>query len=115
MDHPSNAEAFASCYDRDYYQHYCGGIPYERTDYWMVFFHGIADHIVRSLRPRRVLDAGCAKGFLVEALWERGVEAYGIDISEYAIGEVRMDMQTILPPGVANGSGRRAVQPRHLF
>ena len=93
MDHPSNAEAFASCYDRDYYQHYCGGIPYERTDYWMVFFHGIADHIVRSLRPRRVLDAGCAKGFLVEALWERGVEAYGIDISEYAIGEVRMDMR----------------------
>ncbi len=93
MDRPSNPEILASWYDEEYYQHHCGGVPYERNDYWLAFFHGIADQIVRSLQPRRVLDAGCAKGFLVEALWERGVEAYGIDISEHAIQEVRMDMQ----------------------
>ncbi len=93
MSQPSNPETFASWYDEDYYQHHCGGVPYERNDYWLAFFHGIADHIVRALQPRRVLDAGCAKGFLVEALWERGVEAYGIDISEHAIGEVRADMR----------------------
>jgi GT2 family glycosyltransferase/predicted nucleic acid-binding Zn-ribbon protein len=40
-----------------------------------------------------VLDVGCAKGFLVEALRDRGVEAFGIDISEYAIGEVRPDLE----------------------
>jgi len=93
MNSPPNPETIASRYDEDYYQHGCGGIPYERNDFWLAFFHGMADHIVRSLKPRRVLDAGCAKGFLVEALWERGVEAYGIDFSEYAIREVRMDMQ----------------------
>ena len=82
-----------SQYDETYYRCHCGHIPYERSDYWLRFFHAIADQIVRAFRPRRVLDAGCAKGFLVEALWERGVEAYGIDISEYAIGEVRQDMR----------------------
>src|SRR5215470_14517740 len=80
-------------YDEHYYRACCGGpVPYERNDYWLTIFHGIADQVVRSLQPRKVLDAGCAKGFLVEALWERGVEAYGIDISEYAISEVRKDI-----------------------
>jgi O-antigen biosynthesis protein len=93
MNSPQNPETVSSWYDEDYYQHHCGGVPYERNDYWLGIFHGIADHIVRSLKPRRVLDAGCAKGFLVEALWERGVETYGIDISGHAIRAVRMDMQ----------------------
>jgi len=35
-----------------------------------------------------VLDAGCGIGLLVEALRERGVEAWGVDISEYAITHV---------------------------
>jgi hypothetical protein len=40
-----------------------------------------------SLIPgvRTVFDLGCAKGFLVEALRTLGVEAYGIDVSDYAI------------------------------
>jgi GT2 family glycosyltransferase len=48
-----------------------------------------------------VLDAGCAKGFLVECLRDRGVEAYGIDISEYAISEVRADIQPYCRVGCA--------------
>jgi len=88
-----NSETIASWYDKGYYDNYSGGIPYERNGHWLAIFHAIADHIVRSLKPRRTLDAGCAKGFLVEALWERGVEAYGVDISEHAIREVRKDMQ----------------------
>ena len=48
----------------------------------------IADRIVRELQPSSVLDAGCAKGFLVEQLRERGVDASGIDMSEHAIAEV---------------------------
>jgi len=70
-----------------YYSHDCG-IPYERTEHWLTFFDKIADRIVRELEPRSVLDAGCAWGFLVEALRNRGVEAWGIDISEYAISNV---------------------------
>jgi hypothetical protein len=37
------------------------GKPYSRNQH----------EIVRSLRPTRVFDAGCAMGMLVELLWER--------------------------------------------
>jgi SAM-dependent methyltransferase len=52
------------------------------------FFASIADRIVADLAPARVLDAGCAMGLLVRALRDRGVEADGIDVSEYAISKV---------------------------
>jgi SAM-dependent methyltransferase len=39
-----------------------------------------------ALKPGdRVLDIGCAKGFLVKDLVAAGIDAYGIDISEYAL------------------------------
>jgi SAM-dependent methyltransferase len=57
------------------------------------FFGRMADELIRALHPQRVLDAGCALGFLVEAFWERGVEAWGVDISPYAISQVRRDLQ----------------------
>ena len=74
-------------FGRYYYRHDCG-VPYERNDHWLAFFGRIADEIVRDLRPASVLDAGCAMGFLVEALRQRGVDARGIDVSEFAISEV---------------------------
>ncbi|MEX2106808.1 MAG: methyltransferase domain-containing protein [Solirubrobacterales bacterium] len=74
-------------YGRYYYRHDCG-IPYERNEHWLGFFGKIADGIVRDLRPASVLDAGCAMGFLVDALRARGVDAWGIDVSDYAISQV---------------------------
>ena len=85
-------------YNKYYYQTHCG-LPYERTEHWLAFFGGIADHIVEDIDPETVLDAGCAMGFLVEALRDRGAEAYGIDISEYAIGEVREDIKKFCKVG----------------
>jgi GT2 family glycosyltransferase/2-polyprenyl-3-methyl-5-hydroxy-6-metoxy-1,4-benzoquinol methylase len=86
----------SSAYGPEYYQRYgstCGR-PYDRRESaWLDFFGGVAEKIVNELRPQRVLDAGCAKGFLVEALRDRGVEAFGFDISEYAISEVRPDIR----------------------
>ncbi len=80
-------------YESEYFAHSCG-LPYERSEpHWARFFGRIADEIVSRLAPRRVLDAGCAKGFLVEALRDRQVEAFGLDISDYAIGEVRDDVR----------------------
>lgn len=38
-----------------------------------------------NLHGLKVLDVGCAKGFIVEDLRGFGVDAYGIDVSEYAI------------------------------
>jgi len=74
-------------FDASYYRHGCGR-PYARDEAWLRFFGTIADRIVADIRPRRVLDAGCALGLLVETLRDRGVEAYGVDISPYAIANV---------------------------
>ena len=84
----------ASPYNEAYYQTSCGPLPYARTGHWLSFFSQVADEIVRTLHPGRVLDAGCAMGMLVEVLWDRGVEAWGIDISPYAIASVRPDMKS---------------------
>lgn len=76
-------------YGASYYEHYWGGGgPYERNERWLEFFGKVADGIIRDLHPTTVLDAGCAMGFLVEELVKRGVDAYGIDVSEYAISQV---------------------------
>jgi SAM-dependent methyltransferase len=75
---------YGPSYFRDYWG---GGGPYERNERWLEFFADVADGIVRELRPSSVLDAGCAMGFLVESLGERGVEAWGVDVSEYAIAQ----------------------------
>ncbi len=80
-------------YDKFYYDSYDIENPYDKKDIWQPFFNDIADRIVKYIDPKTVLDAGCAMGYLVEALRDRGVEAYGIDISEYAISKVRKDIK----------------------
>ena len=80
-------------YNEEYYHSGCGPIPYEEPEHWNEFFGIIADRIVSDLHPKTVLDAGCAMGYLVAALRDRGVEAYGLDISEYAISMVRDDIK----------------------
>lgn len=80
-------------YNYEYYHCCCGPIAYEEPAHWVEFFGGIADRIVNDLSPKTVLDAGCAMGYLVAALRDRGVEAYGVDISQYAISKVREDIK----------------------
>jgi SAM-dependent methyltransferase len=48
-------------------------------------FAGEARKIAAIPGVRSVLDVGCAKGFLVEELRAQGLEAWGIDVSPYAI------------------------------
>ena len=82
-------------FDAYYYAHSCGR-PYARDAEWLRFFATVADRIAADVTApsfatategKRVLDAGCAMGLLVEALVERGIDAHGIDISEYAISQ----------------------------
>jgi SAM-dependent methyltransferase len=50
-----------------------------------------ADAIAAMLREYpldgAVLDIGCAKGYLVQELRRRGIDAYGVDWSPYAVAE----------------------------
>jgi len=75
-------------FDAYYYLHGCGDTPYGRSPEWLNLFNYIAGRIAADIRPESVLDAGCALGFLVESLRHRGVQAFGVDISEYAISQV---------------------------
>lgn len=71
-----------------YYRSHCGERAYQHDEVWYNFFDIVAERIVADIQPKTVLDAGCAYGILVERLRSRGVEAWGIDISEYAISQV---------------------------
>ncbi|MBP5223309.1 MAG: methyltransferase domain-containing protein [Lachnospiraceae bacterium] len=79
-------------YNEAYYKTHCGK-NYERNNGWEEIFAGYAQHIVRELNPHSVLDVGCACGYMVESLRDRGVDAEGMDISEYALSCVREDIK----------------------
>lgn len=84
--HQSPAQSAGQLFDSYYFAHGCGQ-PYARDAGWQAHFGRVADGIMAELQPRSVLDVGCAIGLLVEALRARGVEAYGVDVSEYAINQ----------------------------
>ena len=59
-----------------------GGYRYDGR--WQPVAKDIVDHF--QLKPGdRVLDIGCAKGFLVKDLLALGIDVCGLDISEYAL------------------------------
>lgn len=59
-----------------------GGYKYDGR--WVPVAKDIVDHF--GLKPGdKVLDVGCAKGFLVKDLVALGIDAQGIDVSQYAI------------------------------
>ncbi|WP_299952278.1 class I SAM-dependent methyltransferase [uncultured Modestobacter sp.] len=62
------------------------GPPYTYEEpHWKQFFGAVADAVVATFAPARTYDAGCAIGLFVRALLERGVDARGGDISEFAV------------------------------
>lgn len=77
-------------YNADYYERGVqAGISCYENYRWLPEYTGpMAEAIVRftgTPPEASVLDFGCAKGFLVRALRERGYAAWGCDVSAYAI------------------------------
>jgi SAM-dependent methyltransferase len=59
-----------------------GGYRYDGR--WVPVARNIVTHF--GLKPgMRVLDIGCAKGFLVKDLLQEGLDAFGLDVSRYAL------------------------------
>jgi cyclopropane fatty-acyl-phospholipid synthase-like methyltransferase len=54
-----------------------------------------------QLFGKKVLELGCAKGFIVEDLRSFGVDCYGLDVSPYAIGESSIEVAPYLTIGDA--------------
>ena len=84
-----------SGYSKEYYSNHCG-MEYGNEDQWIPLFQRFADHIVQDFAPKSVLDIGCAFGYMVKYLRERGVEAWGIDTSTYAISQADEKIQPYL-------------------
>lgn len=65
----------------------------------------VAEDIIRHFKLRsgdRILDVGCAKGFLVKDLMDlTGLEAFGLDISDYALKQCEPEVVGRLHRGSA--------------
>ena len=59
-----------------------GGYKYDGR--WKSVAKDLIEHF-SLVAGDRILDIGCAKGFLVKELIDLGIDAYGIDISDYAV------------------------------
>lgn len=73
-------------YDRHYFEGRTRESPPHTRELIYPLAERTAAFLCRRCRPARVLDIGCAKGFLVEAFRNQGVDAaFGVDVSLYAV------------------------------
>jgi hypothetical protein len=86
------ASDYGSCYYND--AHLGGYDNYTwDNEQWRGFFQLIADRIVAIAGRGQMLDVGCAKGLLVQALREKGADARGFDISQHAVDAAHEDVR----------------------
>lgn len=94
-DQATSLSTGSSDYGSSYYRAHLGGDDDYRweNDEWRAFFTGTAQRVVGLVEPRTSLDVGCARGLLVQALAQEGVDASGVDISEHAIATAHPDVR----------------------
>lgn len=81
-DHIARSREYGEMYFDGPREYGYGGYRYDGR--WQPVARDIVSHF--GLRPGdRLLDVGCAKGFLVKDLLALGIDAYGVDVSEYAL------------------------------
>ena len=75
--------------------------------YWDDRYLGTSRYLIDQFRPLYTyLELGCAKGFYVQAMRMLGVEAYGVDISNYATENCHPDIKQFLTCGSATNLSR---------
>jgi glycosyltransferase involved in cell wall biosynthesis len=76
----------AALYGADYFEGRTRQSPPHSRELIYPLAQRTATFLARRLSPRRAVDVGCAKGFLVEALRAAGIgSTVGVDISHYAV------------------------------
>jgi glycosyltransferase involved in cell wall biosynthesis len=97
-----NLDEYTQEYDKEYYDG--GGCSVDKKNgydkkyslqnkNWFSYFDTLSDEIINNFNPQKTIDVGCAKGFLVEMLRDKGIEAYGIEVSKYALSTIRSDIK----------------------
>ena len=76
-----------------------GGYKYDGR--WIPVAKDIVKHFNLN-KGDKVLDVGCCKGFLVKDLLNLGIDAYGIDISQYALDHCEKEVVGRLKIGSAD-------------
>lgn len=75
-------------YNESYYKNYDIGdktVSYLESPELRAFLAGAARELTAAFQPKTVLDAGCAMGVLVSEFVKQGVDAWGLDLSDYAV------------------------------
>jgi len=91
-------------FGKDYFdgdrQYGYGGYKYDGR--WRPFAEKLIDHYGLKTGDK-ILDIGCAKGFLVHDFRQAlpGLEAIGLDVSDYAIANAMPDVKPFLRVGTA--------------
>ena len=102
-------EQLAQLYPGDY--HEGSGYCDPDSEVERAFKGAIADMVVNTLQPKKVLDAGCAGGLLVREMRRRGMDAHGFDhcpdLGRIAVAEaapwLRQGSVTKIPYGPEDG------------
>jgi 2-polyprenyl-3-methyl-5-hydroxy-6-metoxy-1,4-benzoquinol methylase len=81
-------------YDKDYFE--AGNKSHYGSYNDYPFFKDLAKYLKDKYSPKSVLEVGCAKGFVIKWLNNFGVNAYGIDISKYAISCAEYKDKTLI-------------------
>lgn len=94
----------AGFFDREYFEGKKGeyrGYKEKKIKYWLYklvnMFRALAIRL--SFRPKKVLDVGCGLGLMVKYLRMLGVDAYGVDISNYALLKAEKEVKSYLKRG----------------
>ncbi|MFU2207844.1 class I SAM-dependent methyltransferase [Solidesulfovibrio sp. C21] len=89
-------QSFADQFDEDYFERgaIVGTSGYINYSWMAELTIRMAHFLIMNLpltKGQRVLDYGCAKGFMVKALRLLDINAYGVDISDYAVSNTPTD------------------------
>lgn len=103
-------------YNKDYYKKSCdidGQLAYDLGNpQWNNYFTELSHSIKDAYDVKSIMDVGCARGFLVGKLRNLNINAFGVDVSSYAISMVEVGLQeyciqgSILDEDFIKGLGR---------